>query len=226
MSGSAAGGDDVPGQGGDAIRDLIAPRPVLRHEHLLSGMVWDVEADTVDLGDGGVVRREYVKHPGAVGVLAVDEQDRVAVIDQYRHPVGMVLWEIPAGLLDVAGEPPLAAAQRELAEEADLVAGSWHVLADWMLSPGGTSEAFRCFLARDLSEVAEGERHQRESEELAMQLRWVPLEELRDGVLAGRLHSPSLTVGVLAALAARATAGGWDALRAPDAPWPEHPSYR
>jgi 8-oxo-dGTP pyrophosphatase MutT (NUDIX family) len=217
-------------EGNLPLHDLIDPRPVLETEHLHSGMVWDVERDTVDLGVAGVVRREYIKHPGAVGVLAIDDQDRVAVIDQYRHPVGMVLWEIPAGLLDVAGEPPLAAAQRELGEEADLVAGTWHVLADWMLSPGGTSEAFRCFLARDLTEVPDGERHQRHGEELAMTVRWVPLEELRDGILAGRLHSPSLVVGVLAALAARDAAGGsrsgWDALRAADSPWPEHPAYR
>jgi ADP-ribose pyrophosphatase len=187
-------------------------------------MVWDVEADTVDLGAGGVVRREYIKHPGAVGILAVDEQGRAAVIDQYRHPVGMVLWEVPAGLLDVAGEPPLLAAQRELGEEADLVAADWRVLADWMLSPGGTSEAFRCYLARDLSAVPEAERHARHGEELSMTVRWVALDELRAGILAGRLHSPSLVVGVLAACAAREA--GWDTLRPADAPWPEHPAYR
>jgi 8-oxo-dGTP pyrophosphatase MutT (NUDIX family) len=180
------------------LHDLVAPHRVLGTEHLHSGMVWDVERDTVDLGAGGVVRREYVKHPGAVGILALDDQDRVAVVDQYRHPVGMVLWELPAGLLDVAGEPPLAAAQRELAEEADLVAGTWHVLVDWMLSPGGSSEAFRCFLARDLSAVPEADRHERHAEELAMQVRWAGLEELRDGILAGRLHGPNLVVGVLA----------------------------
>jgi 8-oxo-dGTP pyrophosphatase MutT (NUDIX family) len=213
-----------PSQPAEQLHDLIAPRPVLSTEHLHSGMVWDVEADTVDLGAGGVVRREYIKHPGAVGILAVDEQGRAAVIDQYRHPVGMVLWEVPAGLLDVAGEPPLLAAQRELGEEADLVAADWRVLADWMLSPGGTSEAFRCYLARDLSEVPEAERHARHGEELSMTVRWVALDELRAGILAGRLHSPSLVVGVLAACAAREA--GWDTLRPADAPWPEHPAYR
>ena len=208
----------------DPLHDRIEPRPVIEHELIHHGMVWDVEADLVDLGEAGVVRREYIRHPGAVGVLAIDDQDRVAVIDQYRHPVGMVLWEIPAGLLDVTGEAPLAAAQRELAEEADLVADSWVVLADWMNSPGGTSEAFRCFLARGLTAVPETDRYARHGEELAMQVRWVPLDELREGVLAGRLHSPSTVVGVLAAVAARAE--GWDNLRPPDAPWPEHPAYR
>lgn len=206
------------------LQDRIEPRPVGTTEHLLSGMVWDVVRDAVDLGDAGVVRREYIKHPGAVGILALDEQERVAVVDQYRHPVGMVLWEIPAGLLDVAGEPPVDCARRELAEEADLVAQEWHVLADFMNSPGGTSEAFRCFLARGLSDVPEAERHARHGEELAMQVRWAGLDELRDGILAGRLHSPSLVVGVLAACAARDQ--GWRTLRPADAPWPEHPSYR
>jgi 8-oxo-dGDP phosphatase len=211
-------------QRSDQLHDVIAPRPVQKSEQLHKGLVWDLERDTVDLGDGGVVRREYIRHPGAVGILALDDDGRVAVIDQYRHPVGMVLWEIPAGLLDVHGEPPLKAAQRELAEEADLVADEWHVLADWMNSPGGTSEAFRCFLARGLSAVAEADRHSRHDEEMAMQVRWVDLEELRAGVLAGRLHSPSMVVGVLAACAARDQ--GWSTLRPPDAPWPEHPAYR
>lgn len=206
------------------LQDRIEPRPVGTTEHLLSGMVWDVVRDTVDLGDAGVVRREYITHPGAVGILALDEQERVAVVDQYRHPVGMVLWEIPAGLLDVSGEPPVDCARRELAEEADLVAQEWHVLADFMNSPGGTSEAFRCFLARGLSDVPEAERHARHGEELGMQVRWVGLDELRAGILAGRLHSPSLVVGVLAAWAARDQ--GWRTLRPADAPWPEHPSYR
>ncbi len=204
--------------------DLIQPRPVLESELIHHGMVWDVRADQVDLGEAGVVRREYIQHPGAVGILAIDDQGRAAVIDQYRHPVGMVLWEVPAGLLDVAGEPPLLAAQRELGEEADLVAADWRVLVDFMNSPGGTSEAFRCYLARGLSPVPEAERHQRHGEELAMTVRWVALEELRDGILAGRLHSPSLVIAVLAALAAREA--GWDTLRPADAPWPEHPAYR
>jgi ADP-ribose pyrophosphatase len=205
-------------------QDRIDPRPVRRSEHLLTGMVWDVVRDSVDLGEAGVVRREFIQHPGAVGILALDEQGRVAVVDQYRHPVGMVLWEIPAGLLDIAGEPPVTCAQRELAEEADLVAQEWHVLADFMNSPGGTSEAFRCFLARGLSDVPEADRHARHGEELAMQVHWVALDELRDDILAGRLHSPSLVVGVLAACAAREQ--GWRTLRPADAPWPEHPAYR
>ena len=83
-------------------------------------MVWDVRRDEVELGDGQTVTREVIAHTGAVGVIALDEQDRVLLLRQYRHPVRSYLWEPPAGLLDVPGEDPLAAARRELAEEADL----------------------------------------------------------------------------------------------------------
>jgi 8-oxo-dGDP phosphatase len=205
-------------------RDTFAPRPVHQHETVYKGMVWDIVRDTVDLGEGGVHQREYVEHTGAVGVLALDDDDRVLFVEQYRHPVGMTLWELPAGLLDVEGEAPLHAAQRELAEEADLRAERWDVLVDWFNSPGGSTEALRLYLARGVSPVPEAERHQREAEELGMTARWVLLDEARDAVLAGALHNPGAVVGVLAACEARAQ--GWRTLRPADAPWPEHPAYR
>jgi 8-oxo-dGDP phosphatase len=206
------------------LEDQFAPRPVSGQELLHQGMVWNLVRDTVDLGDGGVVRREYLDHPGAVCVLAVDDDERVLLLRQYRHPVGMQLWELPAGLLDVAGEPPLAAAQRELAEEADLVARDWAVLIDWFNSPGGSSEALRCFVARGLSPVPEAERHLRTAEELDMPIEWVSLDDAGAAVLSGRLHNVGAVVGVLAAMASRAA--GWTTLRPVDAPWPQHPAYR
>lgn len=206
------------------LRDSFAPRTVLDHEVVYKGLVWDVVRDRVDLGEGGVVQREYVQHTGAVGILALDEQDRALFVEQYRHPVGMTLWELPAGLLDVQGEPPLRAAQRELAEEADLRAERWDVLIDWFNSPGGMTEALRLYLARGVSAVPDAERHTREAEELGMKVRWVPLEEARDAVLAGALHNPGAVVGVLAACEARNL--GWRTLRPADAPWPEHPAFR
>jgi ADP-ribose pyrophosphatase len=183
------------------------------------GMVWDVRRDEVDLGDGQTVTREVVDHTGAVGVVVLDAEDRVLLLRQYRHPVRSYLWEPPAGLLDVAGEDPLVAVARELAEEADLVADEWHVLVDFYNSPGGSTEAFRCYLARGLHEVPEGERHEREHEERDMARAWVDLSEARDLVLAGALHNPTTVCGVLAAAAARET--GWATLRPADAPWPE-----
>ncbi len=183
------------------------------------GMVWDVRRDEVDLGEGHTVTREVVDHTGAVGVLVLDAEDRVLLLRQYRHPVRSYLWEPPAGLLDVAGEDPQVAAARELAEEADLVADEWHVLVDFYNSPGGSTEAFRCYLARGLHEVPVGERHEREHEERDMARAWVDLAEARDLVLAGRLHNPTTVCGVLAAAAARDA--GWATLRPADAPWPE-----
>jgi 8-oxo-dGDP phosphatase len=183
------------------------------------GMVWDVRRDEVDLGDGQTVTRELVDHTGAVGVVVLDAEERVLLLRQYRHPVRSYLWEPPAGLLDVAGEDPLVTVRRELAEEADLTADEWHVLVDFYNSPGGSTEAFRCYLARQLHAVPEAERHQREHEERGMVPAWVDLSVARDLVLAGKLHNPTTVCGVLAAAAARDA--GWATLRPADAPWPE-----
>jgi len=183
------------------------------------GLVWDVRRDEVELGDGQSVTREIVVHTGAVGVIALDERDRVLLVRQYRHPVRSYLWEPPAGLLDVEGEDPLAAARRELAEEADLLADEWHLLVDYFNSPGGSTEAFRCYLARGLHGVPESERHKRHGEERDMQTAWVSLDDARDLVLRGRLHNPTAVCGVLAACAARDA--GWSALRPAGSPWPE-----
>jgi ADP-ribose pyrophosphatase len=168
-----------------------------------------------------VARRDYQVHPGSVAVLALDEEDRVLVIRQYRHPVRQRLWEIPAGLLDVPGENPLHAVQRELYEEAHVKAEDWRVLADLYTTPGGSDEAVRIFLARDLSE-AEGERFEAEHEEIELEIERVPVTELVRGVLAGELHNTCLVVGVLALVAAQ-RGEGMDALRPAEAPWPARP---
>lgn len=191
--------------------DASAPRPVLSSEVVHHGLIWDVVRDEVDLGESGTVRREYVRHPGAVAVIALDEQDRVLLLRQYRHPVQAELWEPPAGLLDVPGEDLRAAAARELAEEADLTAGSWWVLADYLTTPGGSTESLRVFLARDLAPVPEDRRHVRQDEESEIVARWFPLDEAVEAVLGGRVRNPSTVVGVLAAHASRAQ--GWQGLR-------------
>jgi 8-oxo-dGDP phosphatase len=183
------------------------------------GLVWDVRRDEVELGDGQVVTRDVIAHTGAVGVIVLDDHFRVLLLRQYRHPVRSYLWEPPAGLLDVVGEDPLLTARRELREEADLTADDWHVLVDFYNSPGGSEEAFRCYLARGLHEVPHHERHDREHEERGMVPMWVALDEARDLVLAGRLHNPTTVAGVLAAAAGRDA--GWATLRPADAPWPE-----
>jgi 8-oxo-dGTP pyrophosphatase MutT (NUDIX family) len=202
-----------------SVADEAAALHVVRSETVFDGLVWDVRRDTVDLGDGQTVTRELIAHTGAVGVIALNAADEVLLLRQYRHPVSAYLWEPPAGLLDVAGEDALVCAKRELFEEADLTADEWHVLLDFFNSPGGSTESFRCYLARGVHEVAAAERHAREDEERDMAASWVPLEEARDLVLAGRLHNPAAVAGILAACAARTA--GWDTLRPADAPWPE-----
>ena len=218
---------DAPVVRGADLADRLERLPVRATEVVFEGMVWKVRRDTVDLGEAGEVRREYVDHPGAVGIVAlreVESGDQVLLIQQYRHPVGAFEWELPAGLLDVAGEQPWLAAARELHEEADLVAGRWDVLTDFYGSPGGLSEALRIFLARDLLGVHHDDRFTREGEEHGMPVGWVDLEEAHEAVLAGRLHNPAAVVGILTSHAARAR--DWATLRPHDAPWPEHPAYR
>ncbi|MER6474269.1 NUDIX hydrolase [Streptomyces collinus] len=203
------------------IKDTPEEWEIRATETPFTGNKTSVRTDDVVMPDGSVVRRDYQVHPGSVAVLALDEEDRVLLINQYRHPVRHKLWEIPAGLLDVPGENPLHAAQRELYEEAHVKAEDWRVLTDVYTTPGGCDEAVRIFLARDLSE-AEGARFEAEHEETDMEHARVPVDELVRRVLAGDLHNNCLVVGVLSLVAARG-GDGEDALRPADAPWPARP---
>jgi 8-oxo-dGDP phosphatase len=180
------------------LADAAADRHVVQSTERFHGRVWDIRTDLVDLGDGEQVERDLVVHPGAVAIIAVDDDQQVLLVQQYRHPVSALLWEPPAGLLDVAGEEPLAAAQRELFEEAGYRASRWSVLLDVFMSPGGSSEAVRLFLAQDLTPVAEAERFLGEAEERTMVARWVPLDRARAGLFSGELHSPLCVMGILA----------------------------
>jgi ADP-ribose pyrophosphatase len=183
-----------------------------------SGHVIDVRSDVVRMPSGDTADRDVVVHPGAVGIIALDGSDRVLFVQQYRHAVGHLCWEPPAGLLDAAGEDPLEAARRELFEEAHVVAERWDVLLDAFTSPGMTDEAVRIYLARDVR-PATGERHQGEHEEVDMPTRWVALDEAVTAILAGQLHNPMGAMGVLATAAARRER--YRDLRPADAPWPQ-----
>lgn len=212
--------------GADLHDDLVGKR-VVASEVAMRGRVWDVQRDQVDLGAAGVVTREFIEHPGAVAIVALRrhaERDQIVLIQQYRHPIRATEWELPAGLLDVDGEEPLLAAARELAEEVDLRAETWHVLTDLFPSPGSLGEAIRIFLARDVGPVPDDERHARDGEELDMPVGWVDLDEAQEAALAGRLGNGIAQLGIHAACAARDR--GWSTLRTPDAPWPAHPTQR
>ena len=185
---------------GGALADLADPAEVIASTRVYEGRVWDVRRDRFRFG-GHELERDYLAHTGAVAVLARDADDRVLLINQYRHPIRSRDWELPAGLLDVAGEPPLAAAQRELAEEADLVAARWSELLTFATSPGGSDELVHVFEARELA--AAPEAFARTEEEAELVLRWVALDEVVEAALAGRLHNSILLVAVLAAHARR-----------------------
>ncbi|HEX2308317.1 MAG TPA: NUDIX hydrolase [Jatrophihabitantaceae bacterium] len=195
--------------------------PVLSSEKVFQGKVIGVRVDQVRMPDGAIGAREIVSHPGAVGIVAVDDADRLILVRQYRPAVGEWFDELPAGLLDVHGEPALEAAQRELYEEAAVRAADWQVLLDLHTSPGMTNEVIRIYLARELTDVADGERHAAEGEELELTVRRVPLDDAVAEALAGTLTNAAAVAGVLAAGEARSS--NWKGLRSADAPWPARP---
>ena len=162
--------------------------------------------------------RDYLVHPGAVGIIALDEHERVVVVRQVRHPVGFRLLEPPAGLLDADDESWLAAAQRELAEEAELEASDWRVLVDFMTSPGCLQESLRVFLARDLRPAARPDGFVVEHEEADMDVVLVALADLVEAIYAGRVQNPTMVVGALAAWGALRD-GRLPDLRRPEEPW-------
>jgi 8-oxo-dGDP phosphatase len=198
-SAAARADGEGPSIGEALLVDLPVARHVVSSTPQFRGRVWNIDTDVVDLGDGQQVERDVVRHPGAVGIVAVDETLRILLVRQYRHPIAAMLWEPPAGLLDIPGEDPRDAAARELFEEAGYRAATWSVLLDVFMSPGGSNESVRIFLARGLTEVAADERHVGEAEERDMITRWVRLEVAREAVLSGDLHSPLCVMGVLAA---------------------------
>jgi 8-oxo-dGDP phosphatase len=187
--------------------------PVLGTEEHFKNWLISVRTDTVRLPDGHQVSRTVVGHIGAVAILALDDQERVLMIRQYRHPAGRELWEIPAGLRDVKGEALADTARRELLEETGHTAGEWHVLVDCYSSPGISTERIRVFLARGVA-AAESD-YQREGEEKFLAAARVPLAEAVAAALAGQLHNGVTIQGVLAAYAARGQ--GFAGLRAADA---------
>ncbi len=186
------------------IADETASYEVTDSAVVYEGMVWNVRRDTVDY-DGHEMVREYIDHTGAVAVFAEDDEGRVLVIQQYRHPVQLRDWELPAGLLDHEGEDHLTAAQRELGEEADLVAEHWEPLLTYNTSSGGSDEFIEVFRARGVR--ATESAFEREAEEADIVTRWVPRTELVDAILDGRLHNSALIAATLAVEAVERRAG-------------------
>jgi ADP-ribose pyrophosphatase len=177
---------------------------LLDSEAVFDGRVISLRRDTVAMPGGGDSVREVVAHPGAVAVVAVDDEGRVVLLRQYRHPVGRYLWELPAGLRDADGEPPLETAKRELAEEVLLAAERWSLLTTTYSSPGFSDELVLVYLAEGLSDVARPEGFTVEHEELDMTIERVPLTDAVQRVFDGDIRNAAAVVGVLAAAQARA----------------------
>lgn len=191
--------------------------PVRATRQRFTGRVFEVVTDTVGMPDGRDADRDLVHHTGAVGVVALDSDGRVALVRQYRHPVRQMLWELPAGLLDVPGEKPLPAAQRELAEEAGLTASRWDLLLDLHTSPGYSDETIRIYLARDVS-PAQHTGHVPTAEEIELSVAWLDLDEAITMATRGEITNAAAVAGLLAAGHARRT--GWVGLRSVEASWP------
>jgi 8-oxo-dGDP phosphatase len=187
------------------LRDEAVEAPVISSELVFEGRVWDLRSDTFRY-NGDELVRQYVDHPGAAAIVALDDEERVLLIQQYRHPIRSRDWEIPAGLLDVAGESPEQTARRELEEEADLIASDWSPLVSIFTTPGGNDEVVHIFLARGVARADEA--HAREAEEADIRLEWVALSAAVDAVLEGRMRNGILAAGVLAASERLRRAGG------------------
>lgn len=188
-------------------------------EDVYSGRVLALRSDRVVMPGGRVAKREILEHPGAVAIAALDPDDRLMMIHQYRHAVGRRLWELPAGLLDVAGEDPAETARRELREEVGLEAAEWSVLLDVVPSPGFSDESVRVYLARGLTDV--GRPDGGDDEEADLSTRWVTLSVAVRMVLAGTIVNG---VTAAAVLAAHIVGGSPAGARPVDAPWPDRPT--
>jgi ADP-ribose pyrophosphatase len=201
------------------------PSPVGEHvfetissEILHTGKIFALRKDRVLMPGGKIVNREVVEHYGAVGVVALDDDDNIPRGYQYRHPFGRRLWELPAGLLDVYGEAPHLTAARELQEEAGLKAETWQVLADLDSTPGFSDESVRVYLATGLTDVGRPEGH---DEEADMTLQWFPLAEAVRRVFSGEIVNSLAVSGILAAFAVRKDLAQ---PRPVDAPWQDKPT--
>ena len=184
------------------------------------GHIFSIVADDVQMPAGNRSPREYAVHPGAVGVVAIDDQEQILLVQQYRHPVGVRMWELPAGLIDKPGEDLADAAARELAEEASITADHWEFLVDLHTTPGCSNEVFRAYLARGLHPIAEP-TFVADDEEAGIVTAFVPLDEAVTKVFTGEITNAACMIGILAA--ARLRDAGWPTGRPLDSELPRYP---
>jgi ADP-ribose pyrophosphatase len=176
------------------LRDTAEEATVSLRETVYTGAVWDVVRETFDYGDGELTR-DFVNHTGASAVVALNDNDEVLLLRQYRHPVRSRNWELPAGLLDQPGEDPRECAIRELAEEASYQAGQWTHMTTLNVSPGGSNELIHIFLARDLSPVTHD--YVRTGEEADLEVAFWPLGDAVQAALNGHIRNQISVTGLL-----------------------------
>lgn len=218
----AVSGDDRRGVA-ESLESRIMTQPgshdftVTDTELLIDAPIIAMRRDQVVMPGGDTASREIVEHFGAVAVVAVRDNE-IALVRQYRRSAGRRLWELPAGLLDIANENALTCAQRELQEEAGLAAGNWALLVDMFTSPGVFDEAVRIYLAGDLTEV---DRPVSEHEEADMEFAWVPVDRARGMVMSGEVNNAIAIAGIMTAAEVIA---GRAAARDIDTPFVDRPS--
>jgi 8-oxo-dGTP pyrophosphatase MutT (NUDIX family) len=164
-------------------------------KHVFTGRVIEVNVERVQLPNGSVAELEIIRHPGGAAVVALDADNRVCLLRQFRHAVDGWIWELPAGKIDNR-EPPLDTARRELEEEAGMAAASWRPLGDYVSSPGVFTEVVHLFLATELTPLP-----QRPEEHEVFEVHWLPLTDVLRMADSGELRDGKSLVGVYRAAA-------------------------
>jgi ADP-ribose pyrophosphatase len=165
---------------------------VTRVTPLLHSHVFDVERRLIEHNESSC-ERDVVTHSGAVSILAINDLDEVGLLRQYRAPFESFVLEIPAGTMDVEGEEPLAAAQRELREELGCEAEEWRLLGRFKVSPGWTNQMMAIYEARG---ITQHDRHPEGPEERSSTVEWVPISKLKETLRKESSNDYTLTVAL------------------------------
>jgi 8-oxo-dGTP pyrophosphatase MutT (NUDIX family) len=159
-------------------------------KHVFAGRVIEVNVERVPLPNGTTAELEIVRHPGGAAVVAIDADQRVCLLRQFRHAAGGWIWELPAGKIDNR-EPPLDTARRELEEEAGMAAAAWQPLGDYLSSPGVFTEVIHLFLATELTPLPQlPEEHE------VFEVHWLPFSDVLQMARSGELRDGKSLVGV------------------------------
>jgi ADP-ribose pyrophosphatase len=163
---------------------------------IYSGRLIRLNEETVSLPNGREVELDIVHHPGGAVIVALNHDEEVCVLRQFRHAAGGVIWELPAGCIDADDAEPMATARRELEEEAGVIAEDWRSLGSIYPSPGFCDEVLHLFLARALSET----RTDHGEDEL-IEIHWVPLGQALRMVMSDEIRDGKTVAGLFKARA-------------------------